>query len=88
LQVWEQQEQLEKEIAKFVAWYNGHRYHEALGNVIPDNVYFGRKEAILKLRQVLKERTIQNRRKLNQKLYGNRRSKSSKVSTYSLSQLG
>jgi len=37
-----------------------------------DDVCFGRKETILKQRQEMKKRTIQNRRKYNQKQYAGR----------------
>ena len=54
--VWEFLDDMRVEIENFVDYYNSKRYHETLGNITPDDVYFGRRETIfLKKRKTLKK---------------------------------
>lgn len=54
--------QLEQAIAAFVQHYNQQRYHEALDNMTPASVYFGRTQQIVTQREVIKRRTLALRR--------------------------
>jgi len=53
---------LEAQINAFVDHYNHQRYHEAIGNLTPADVYFGRGNTILLERERIKRQTIQRRR--------------------------
>jgi transposase InsO family protein len=54
--------ELEQAIASFVLYYNQQRYHEALDNLTPADVYLGKREAVLTQRERIKQQTLQHRR--------------------------
>ena len=56
-------QQLKDRLVVFVDYYNNRRYHEALNNLSPADVYFGRGEQILEKRKLIKEKTMKKRRK-------------------------
>lgn len=56
-------EELSAALESFVHHYNYHRYHESLNNVTPADVYFGKREQILKRREKMKQQSIMQRRK-------------------------
>jgi transposase InsO family protein len=57
--------ELEEQLRLFVSYYNHKRYHEALGNVVPADVYCGRDQEIKARRKQIREKTIRLRRGQN-----------------------
>jgi putative transposase len=66
LQNYFQSEVLERELERFVNYYNNERVHESLDNVTPADVYHGRHHEIQTARQLLKMQTLRRRRCYNQ----------------------
>lgn len=60
--------ELSDAIEAFVEYYNHQRYHEALDNVTPADVYYGRKAGILARREEDKRRTLAARKEHNRSL--------------------
>ncbi len=57
--------ELKAEVGKFIRYYNKNRYHESLGNVTPDDVYYGRREEIVKERDQKRRLTFMRRKEYN-----------------------
>jgi transposase InsO family protein len=57
--------EVERAVAGFVADYNHRRYHEALQNVTPADMFYGRQATILARRARIKQRTLQQRKREN-----------------------
>ena len=65
LMVYRSREELIEALTSFVDYYNYQRYHEALRNVTPADVYYGRREAILARREEVKQQSLNHRRSVN-----------------------
>jgi putative transposase len=65
LLVYTSPDELRRTMQEFIDYYNHRRYHEAIGNVTPADVFYGRREEILRRREKQKQRTIQERLRYN-----------------------
>jgi RNA-directed DNA polymerase len=65
LLVYTSPDELRRTMQAFIDYYNHRRYHEAVGNVTPADVYYGRREEILRRRAEQKQRTIEQRLRYN-----------------------
>ena len=57
--------ELKAEVGKFISYYNKSRYHESLGNVTPDDVFYGRREKIVQARNDKRRLTLMRRKEYN-----------------------
>ena len=54
--------ELQEHLQKLVSYYNHERYHGALNNLTPADVFYGRGEEILELREMIKRNTLAMRK--------------------------
>lgn len=59
--------ELQRAIGRFVEHYNHRRLHEALQNVTPADVYYGRQTTILSRRERIKQATLKRRKRMNRR---------------------
>lgn len=59
-------DELKKNVGSFISYYNKRRYHESLGNVTPDDVFYGRRDEIVAARSKKKILTMTKRKEVNQ----------------------
>jgi len=57
--------ELQEHLQKFVNYYNHERYHESLNNLTPADVFYGRGQAVLDQRAMIKSTTLAMRRKIH-----------------------
>ena len=57
--------ELEYKIGEFVQYYNYQRVHESLDNLTPADVYLGRAKEISTARNLVKEQTMRQRKRIN-----------------------
>ena len=53
--------ELEKAIDEWVDYYNEKKFHESLDNLTPKDVYLGQGEKIKKIREIIKQKSINKR---------------------------
>ena len=58
-------DELKNQIDLFIEYYNNDRYHEALNNLTPADVYYGRSRDILTRRKRIRKQTMIQRRRDN-----------------------
>ena len=63
-------DELNNQIGLFIEYYNNDRYHEALNNLTPADVHYGRSRDILTRRKRIKKQTMIQRRGDNYPLEG------------------
>ena len=61
--------ELEKAINEWVKYYNERRFHESLDNLTPRDVYLGQGEENKRIREIIKQSSI------NERIFDNKRMK-------------